>query len=119
MKKNRYAKEISSLTAILGQRAENSCSEFVVHYRNAFGCVPLWVLVNDLTFGNMEHFFNLMKPAEKRETCKMIVSATERTGSKRLGYFSEKDAKVSIEVLVKFRNICAHDERLYCAKVGG
>ena len=26
---------------------------------------------------------------------------------------------MSLEVLVKFRNICAHDERLYCARVGG
>lgn len=119
MKGSRYAREISSLTSILGQRAENSSSEFVSHYRSTFGCVPLWVLVNDLTFGNVEHFFNLMKPAEKRHVCKMIVASTGRTGSKRLGFFSEKEARVSIEVLVKFRNICAHDERLYCARVGG
>lgn len=26
---------------------------------------------------------------------------------------------MSLGVLVKFRNICAHDERLYCARVGG
>ena len=26
---------------------------------------------------------------------------------------------MSLEMLVKFRNICAHDERLYCARVGG
>lgn len=24
-----------------------------------------------------------------------------------------------LEALVKFRNICAHDERIYCARVGG
>ena len=35
------------------------------------------------------------------------------------GFFSEKAAQLSIETLVKFRNVCAHDERLYCARVGG
>lgn len=114
-----YAKEVSGLTGILGRRAEKSDSGFVSHYRDTYGPVPLWVLVNDLTFGNIEHFFNLMKPAEQRGVCKMIVASTGRTGSKRLGYFDEKKAIVSIETLVKFRNVCAHDERLYCARVGG
>lgn len=114
-----YAKEVSGLTGILGRRAERSDSGFVSHYRDAYGSVPLWVLVNDLTFGNMEHFFNLMKLEEKRAVCKMIVASTGRTGSRRLGYFDERKATVSIEALVKFRNVCAHDERLYCARVGG
>ena len=36
-----------------------------------------------------------------------------------LGYFDVQRARVSLEVLVKHRAICAHDERLYCARVGG
>lgn len=115
----RYAHEISNLTSILSRRALKSKSEFVAHYRNEYGSVPLWVLVNDLTFGNMEHFYNLMKPRERRAFCKMIVDATGKTGSKKSGFFSEKAAQLSIETLVKFRNVCAHDERLYCARVGG
>lgn len=115
----RYAHEISNLTSIFSRRALKSKSEFVVHYRNEYGSVPLWVLVNDLTFGNMEHFYNLMKPRERRAFCKMIVDATGKTGSKKSGFFNEKAAQLSIEVLVKFRNVCAHDERLYCARVGG
>lgn len=27
--------------------------------------------------------------------------------------------RMGLDALVKFRNICAHDERLYCAQVGG
>lgn len=114
-----FAQEIASLTSILGRRTSKSKSDFIVHYRSAYGAVPFWVLVNDLTFGNIEHFFNLMKPKDKSAVCKMVVDSTGRTGSRRLGFFSVDDARVSIEVLVKFRNVCAHDERLYCAKVGG
>ena len=75
-----YAQEIAGLTSVLGRRTSKSKSDFIVHYRNAYGAVPIWVLVNDLTFGNIEHFFNLMKPKEKSAVCKMIVDSTGRMG---------------------------------------
>ena len=81
-----YAQEIAGLTSVLGRRTSKSKSDFIVHYRNAYGAVPIWVLVNDLTFGNIEHFFNLMRPKEKSAVCKMIVDSTGRTGSRKLGF---------------------------------
>lgn len=115
---NSYADELSGLTSILKRTRDKSDSDFISHYRNAHGSVPIWVLCNALTFGNMQHFFNLMKPNEKASVCKMIAESTGRKGSKLLGYFDVDEARVSLEVLVKFRNLCAHDERLYCAHVG-
>lgn len=44
------------------------------------------MLVNDLTFGNIEQFYNLMKPKDKSAVCKMIVDSTGRTGSHKLGF---------------------------------
>ena len=114
-----YAGELSGLTSLLRRRQKNSTSAFTAHYRTKYGFVPLWVLVNDLTFGNLEHFFNLMKPAEQKAVCKAIAESTGRLGDKSLGYFGADKARICLEVLVKFRNICAHDERLYCARVGG
>ena len=115
---NSYADELSGLTSILKRTRDKSDSDFISHYRNAHGSVPIWVLCNALTFGNIQHFFNLMKPNEKVSVCKMIAESTGRKGSKLLGYFDVDEARVSLEVLVKFRNLCAHDERLYCAHVG-
>lgn len=116
---SRYSQEIAGLINVLSARASNSRTGFIEHYRNAYGAVPLWVLANDLTFGNLEHFYNLMKPSEQRAFCKALAKSTGRLGGSRLGHFDVADARVSLEVLVKFRNICAHDERLYCARVGG
>ena len=115
---NSYADELSGLTSILKRTRDKSDSDFISHYRNAHGSVPIWVLCNALTFGNIQHFFNMMKPNEKVSVCKMIAESTGRKGSKLLGYFDVDEARVSLEVLVKFRNLCAHDERLYCAHVG-
>lgn len=113
-----YASEISGLTFVLKKRREKSTAEFIEHYRSEYGIVPIWVLCNDLTFGNIEHFFNLMKPADKRAVCRTIAESTGNLGSKTLGFFDVDTARVSLEALVKFRNICAHDERLYCVHVG-
>lgn len=114
-----YADELAGLTGILRSRANSSRTEFVTHYREEHGGVPLWVLSNDLTFGNLEHFFNLMKPVEQKSFCKMVATSTGRLADKTLGYFGPDKARVCLEALVKFRNICAHDERIYCARVGG
>lgn len=114
-----YADELTGLTGILRSRANSSRTEFVTHYREEHGGVPLWVLANDLTFGNLEHFFNLMKPGEQKSFCRMVAASTGRLGDKELGYFGPERARVSLEALVKYRNICAHDERIYCARVGG
>lgn len=114
-----YAKEISGLIGILSARERNSRAEFIEHYREAHGSVPLWVLANDLTIGNLEHFYNLMKPREREGFCRFVTDSTGRCGDRRLGYFKPQKAQVCLEVLVRFRNICAHDERLYSAHVGG
>ena len=114
------ASNVVRLTSCLQERAQTSKTEFVQHYREIYGEVPLWVLANDLTFGNVQHFFNLMKPNEQAAVCKHIVKATDRYGrkDKSLGFFHPREARRSIDYLVKYRNICAHDDRLYCARVG-
>ena len=113
-----HTKNLVKLTSILEDISMSSRSEFTKHYREKYGEVPLWVLANDITFGNVQHFFNLMKPEEQFAVCKHISTATGRSGSTKLGYFKPSEAKTSIDYLVKFRNCCAHDDRLYCAKFG-
>lgn len=86
---------------------------FVRHYMDSYGSVPLWVLQNDLTFGNMEHFYQLQKRSVQNSACKIVSSvsgSSKVTPHKLLRAFS---------ILVEFRNMCAHDERIYCAEVKG
>ncbi len=114
-----YLNELQTLINTMMKRAAASNTDFISHYRESYGQIPLWVLANDLTFGNIEHFFNIMKPGEQAAVCRHISMSNGLLGNKRLGYFSVERARIGLEVHVKFRNICAHDERLYCARVGG
>lgn len=87
---------------------------FVRHYIDAYGEVPLWVLQNNLTFGNIAHFYQLQKRGIQNGACKAIGAIAE--SRKRL---NPHDILRAFDVLVGFRNICAHGERLYDAEVKG
>lgn len=113
-----YMFNLQTLHDSLFKTMNNSRSQSIAHYREEFGEVPLWVLANELTFGNVEHFFKLMKPREQQEVCSTISKAVGRDGSGD-GFFDALEARKGLDVLVKTRNMCAHDERLYCARIGG
>lgn len=112
-----YMDNLLKLQTLLYKNSSRSSNPSIDHYRRQHGEVPIWVLSKTMTFGNIEHFFHLMKPAERREVCKRIAEATGHIGDGHT-YFDPKVARKSLDPIVKFRNICAHDERLYCAKVG-
>ena len=54
-----HSKSINKLMGILNKKlvVGPATRPFVEHYIAAYGEVPLWVLSNDLTFGNTSHFF--------------------------------------------------------------
>ena len=110
-----YQKNLTTLMKILNSKVGSKGKPFTKHYMDTYGFVPLWVLQNDLTFGNISNFYQLQKRSIQNHTCKLILKAKEAPNNERL----TPDQLLRIfSVLVDFRNICAHDERLYCAKVG-
>ena len=113
-----YDYDLSGLLEILSAKAHESRHHAIAHYRATHGSVPLWVLSNDLTFGNVEHFYNLMRPDEQRTVCKRVALATHHAAEHSMR-LEPRDAILSLDTLVKARNMCAHDERLYCASIGG
>lgn len=92
--------------------------DFVKHYSDKHGYVPLWVLVNDLTFGNIANFYQLMQKQDRQAVCTMVARVSQRNSSE-FKFLSEIDLLRAISILKDFRNYCAHDERLYCAKSRG
>ncbi len=114
----KHFNELSKLIRLLNKKIEYSDKPYVNYYRENHDCVPLWVLVNDMTFGNLIHFFELMKPSEREAVSRMITEAVGRLGSVATGYFGQEQVRKAAEVLRQFRNTCAHDERLYSKVVG-
>ena len=95
-------------------RVDDRTRESVAHYQKKYGAVPLWVVQDSLTFGNVQHFYQLQERGVQNETCR-IVSEIAGHGI-RIG---ARDLLKTFDVLVDFRNICAHGDRLYCAAPKG
>lgn len=97
-------KQIKFIQILIGdinkKIATNINNDYVKHYMTKYGFIPLWVLVNILSFGNICNYYKLMK---QRERIKISMYYN----------ISEIDLTSMLNILCKTRNLCAHDERLY------
>lgn len=82
----------------------NKYREYIAHNYKKHNHVPMWVLVRALSFGTVSIFYKNMLPDEKE-----TIAHTFNVSSDQLTNI--------LEVLVSFRNIVAHGERTYCAKL--
>lgn len=75
----------------------------VTHYLSEYGYIPLWVLVNVLTFGKVTMFYNLMKPQDKQNIARKF-------------HVDAKELHKYMSLCGLARNQCAHDERFFDLK---
>lgn len=98
----KFAADVARLINTLDNLANRSSDyPYINHQRNTYRNVPLWVLVNGITFGSLSKFYALTTQDLKAKISKNFASVNE----KQLGQY--------LTVLTKFRNVCAHNERLY------
>lgn len=74
---------------------------YINHAKRKHGNVPLWVLTNALTFGNISKMYILLP-----QDIQIKVS-------KNYACINERQMISILTVMVKFRNVCAHGERLF------
>ena len=103
-KKN--ASEITRLIQLLDYHAnKNREHKYVLHQRTVYHNVPLWVLVNTLTYGQISKFYTLL-PFQMQSDV-----------SKEFPNVNEKCLEQYLKILTLFRNVCAHNERLYSFRI--
>ncbi len=101
VKKKKQIKFIQLLIGNINKKiAAGIDISYVTHYMTKYGFIPLWVLVNILSFGEICNFYKLMKQRERIKVAKEFnISETEMCSL--------------LGILAKTRNLCAHGERLY------
>lgn len=82
------------------------------------GEVPLWVLANDMSIGQVTTFYRVMSHAERGAVARQFESLYAESHRKSITITSAKLDSIYSRIK-NFRNICAHDERLYCARPFG
>lgn len=98
----KYNNDVARLIATFNNLANhNSDYPYINHQRITYGNVPLWVLFNGITFGTLSKFYSLITQDLRIKTSKNFLSV------------NEKQLEQYLSVITKFRNVCAHNERLY------
>ena len=97
---------INKLIQILDRLANiNVDYEYLVYQRRIYNNVPLWVLINALSFGQLSKMYSF------------LPSQIQSKISRQFIHVNERELAQYLKVLVLYRNICAHNERLFSHKV--
>ena len=85
-------------------KSSNKYREYIAHNYNAHGHVPMWVLIRALSFGTTSIFYKNMLDEEKDTIAKNYSLTSAQLAN-------------MLEVVVSYRNIVAHGERTFCARL--
>lgn len=73
------------------------------HYLLNYGYIPLWVLVKVLSFGLVSEMFNVLKKEDRISICEYYDIDID-------------DYSMYLPILANYRNLCAHEDILFCNK---
>ncbi|WP_265484618.1 Lreu_0056 family protein [Lactobacillus sp. PV037] len=108
-------KTISSLSNTLNIKASDKHGDNAIkHYVNRHGHVPLWVLVNFLTFGDLNYFYSNCKDSIKIKIAKDFTNKRKREYSlTRTNSITPNVIENINQIVNQFRNAVAHNEITY------
>lgn len=106
-------KLITRISSTIEQNTKNKNGQ-ICHYLNNYQNLPLWVLMKKLDFGGTSYFYNSLEKALKDKICQEILEEYKKEYSLNMILPNDSSQLGIILFFVnKFRNVCAHDERLY------
>ena len=89
------------LNIMSGQLRHDSDYVYIRHYMTIYQYVPLWVLMNVLTIGQLSKIYASQKGRIQIKVCKDF------------GPLKVNELGKMMAVMTKFRNVCAHNDRLF------
>jgi len=96
--------QIDELIIDINQELDNPKNKYVEHYKNNYPEVPIWVLINSFTMGTTSKFYKLMCESEKNAISKQY-------------HMNPSVLDSALYFVTHFRNICAHDQRIYNERI--
>lgn len=94
--------KINELVSILKKVHDDNKRSYINHYKEHHNDeIPLWVLINAMTFGQISKMYSLFKESTQQKICNDF------------NITSQKDMEQMLNMITLFRNVCAHNERLY------
>lgn len=94
--------EIRKLIGIFNYHIyHNNDYAYINHYKAKYQNVPLWIMVQILTLGQVSHMFDYLKASVPIKVCNDYHN------------INRKDMHSFLSIMTKHRNVCAHGERFF------
>lgn len=75
-----------------------------VHAYKEYGYIPFWILTTNLSFGQISRFYE-------------CLNVNIRSKIAYRYHLSERELRTTLKIMNTIRNLCAHSNRLYLAKI--
>lgn len=98
------SRRVKRIIGELRSATADARAPYVVHQREQYGNIPLWVLFKSLSLGTVVRFYDAASEDIRRETASAFGDIYPDTLGRMLG------------VMLDFRNACAHNNILYTCK---
>lgn len=76
-------------------------SDSIKHYLEKYSFVPLWVILNHMTFSEISKLYTVLQLSDRQAISKRYE-------------LSENELRLMLKLISEVRNVCAHRNRLYC-----
>ncbi|TDQ37170.1 Abi family protein [Aureibacillus halotolerans] len=107
---------ISTISKAISDKGSNSYNSPIKHYIDEHGAVPLWVLVNYLTMGNINNFYQCLGDDLKNTIANDFAKNFYRDYNQKI-HFTPQMMETILKTANFLRNVCAHEERFFSYKV--
>lgn len=107
---------IVKMVAIFSNVMSNRRNKPLKHYINTHNGVPLWILVNYITLGNISKMYTNLDDDLRKKIALDYKKKIDRDYNLQL-QVDPKDIESALQQAHLYRNVCAHEERLYDYKI--
>lgn len=97
--------QINEFVGILSDLTSSNNHKYISHHRSQHNNVPLWVLTNAMTFGQISKMYTFLQQSTQSSVAKNFPGIMSPDLAKMLGS------------MTKYRNVCAHGERLFSFRI--
>ncbi len=93
--------EIDKLINMINDIMKSNNYSYLVHQREKYQNIPIWVIMKTMTLGQVSKFYKFLPIKIKINISKEYVG------------IDENELENMLNILSRFRNVCAHNERLF------
>ena len=113
------AKTIEILAKNITEQINQKIPNPIKHYAKDHQDVPMYVLINELTFGNVVYLFKIMQHAERAEIINIFNSIMCENLNDSSSKIFPNDFDKMLDNLLNLRNTTAHNSSLFTFKCRG